>query len=59
MKRFTREQVLEEVKKRYEGHIYMNALEEAMQEDTFEQAVDLVICESEYQENRSGGKKIY
>jgi hypothetical protein len=58
MKRFTREQVLEEVKKRYDGAVYMNALEDAMQEETFENAVDLVICESEYQANKAGGKKI-
>ena len=58
MERFTREQVLEEVKKRYLEPVYMNALEDAMQEDTFEDAVELVICESQYQANRAGGGKI-
>ena len=42
--------VLEEAKKRYGKPIHMNALEAAMQEDSFEDAVDLVICETQYQD---------
>ena len=54
-----RQQILEEVKKRYDGAIYMNALEDAMQEDSFEDAVELVICESQYQVGKAGGGKIF
>jgi hypothetical protein len=58
MKRFTREQVLEEVKKRYTENVWMNALEDAMQEETFDDAVELVICESQWQANLANGGKI-
>ena len=46
--RFTRDQVLAEAKKRYDKPIFMNALDVAMQEDTFEDAVELLICETQY-----------
>jgi hypothetical protein len=48
MKTFTREQVLEEAKKRYKGGIDIKSLDEAMQEDSFEEAVETLVCESQY-----------
>ena len=48
MDSFTREQVVAEVKKRYTGKIFMGSLDDAMNEATFEHAVELVICESQY-----------
>jgi len=46
--RFTRAQVEAEARKRYVGEIHMSALDEAMIEDTFEEAVETFICECEY-----------
>ena len=52
--RFTRAQVEAAAREKYSGEIHMKALDEAMQEDTFEDAVELFICECEYL-NKKGG----
>lgn len=49
--RFTRAQVEAAAREKYSGKIHMKALDAAMQEDTFEDAVELFICECMYLNN--------
>lgn len=50
--RFTRKQVEDAAREKYDGEIHMSALDEAMQEDSFEDAVELFICECQYQNSK-------
>ena len=50
--RFTRDQVVAAAKLKYDGVIHMKALDEAMLEETFDEAVELFICECQYQNKK-------